>query len=262
LVGPLAFAVVYAASGILVGIWGVKLHPVALHAGAASAIFGVYGLLLASLVLGVFQRSTLTVPVKVLRGLWPGVALFVAYNMLTEGIMSTAMEAGLVIGFIGGILIVGRVIADRPPARRVLAALTATTAIVVVLAAPLSGVADVSAEVARVKETEDRTARAYDSAIDRFKDGRMKAHELAELADSIGSELQTVQAKLISLDNVPAEHLPAVMKALEYLKLRQESWQLRAEGLRGGRPRTLQQADSVEHSALSALESAVAPFIP
>ena len=70
-----------------------------------------------------------------------GVALFVAYNMLTEGMMSTAMEAGLVIGFMGGILIVGRVIADRPPARRVLAALTATTAIVVVLAAPLSGVA-------------------------------------------------------------------------------------------------------------------------
>ena len=57
LVGRLAFAVVYAASGVLAGVWSLTLHPVSVQAGAAGAIFGVYGLLLASLVLGLAQRS-------------------------------------------------------------------------------------------------------------------------------------------------------------------------------------------------------------
>ena len=139
LVGRLAFAVVYGAAGILAGVWNLTLHPVSVHAGAAGAIFGVYGLLLASLTLGLLQRSALTVPLNVLKGLWPGVALFVLYNMITEGFFSDAMKAGLLVGFNGGMLIAVRVISDKPPTRRVCAVLAATVAIVVVLAAPLRG---------------------------------------------------------------------------------------------------------------------------
>jgi membrane associated rhomboid family serine protease len=257
LVGRLAFTVVYVASGVLVGIWHLNLHPVSIHAGAAGAIFGVYGLLLASLLLGVMQRSTLTVPVNVLKGLWPGVALFVVYNMLTEGLVSDAMQAGLVVGFTGGLLIAVRVISDKPPVRRVFAVSAATVAIVVVLAAPLRGLADVSSEVARVAASEERTARSYDEAVDRFKRGRVNAQELAGIAEGILTELQSLQAELGALDNVPPEHWPMLNKASEYLALRQTSWRLRAEGLREGRTQTLQQADAAEHSAKAALASAV-----
>jgi hypothetical protein len=59
---------------------------------------------------------------------------------------------------------------------------------------------------------------------------------------------------------VPAEHQRAIAKATEYLTLRQDSWRLRAEGLRAGNTRTLQQADAAEHSALTALEGAIAPI--
>ncbi|HZM94802.1 MAG TPA: rhomboid family intramembrane serine protease [Vicinamibacterales bacterium] len=257
LVGRLAFAVVYVASGVLVGIWHLNLHPVSVHAGAAGATFGVYGLLLASLLLGVAQRSTLTVPVPVLKGLWPGATLFVAYNMLTDGMVSDAMQAGLVVGFIGGLLIAVRVISDKPPVRRVLAVSAATAAIVVVLAAPLRGLSDVSSEVARFAATEERTSRSYDQAVDRFKRGRASAQELATIADAILSELQALHAGLGSLDNVPPEHLPMLNKASEYLASRQASWRLRAEGLRAGRPQTLQQADAAEQLAKAALASAV-----
>jgi len=257
LVGRLAIAVVYVASGVLVGILELSLHPVSVHVGAAGAIFGVYGLLLATLLLGMVQRSTLTVPLNVLKGLWPGVTLFLVYNMLTEGLVSDAMQVGLVVGFVVGLLIAVRVISDKPPVRRVFAVLTATVAIVVVLAAPLRGLADVRAEVARVKTSEERTARSYDEAIDRFKRGRMNAQELAKLADTIVSEMQSLQTELASLDNVPTEHWPMLTKASEYLALRQTSWRLRAEGLRAGRPQTLQQADAAEHSALEALAGAV-----
>ena len=260
LVGRMAFSVLFIAAGVLAGIWNLAFHPVAVHAGSAGAIFGVYGVLMASLVLGMIQRSTLTVPVAVLKGFWPGVAVFVLYNTLTEGLVSEAMRVGLVVGFTGGILVAGRIIAEKPPVRRVAAVLAATVAIVVVLAAPLRGLADISDEVARVREGEERTARAYDTAVDRFKSGRITAHELAALADRIAGELQSIQAELVSLDNVPAEHWPMIARSSEYLRLRQDSWRLRAEGLRAGRTRTLQQADAAEHSALAALERAVAPM--
>lgn len=260
LVGRLAFAVVYVASGVLAGVWSLTLHPVSVQAGAAGAIFGIYGLLLAALLLGLAQRSTLTVPVKVLKGLWPGVAVFIVYNALTEGVFGEAMQAGLVAGFTGGMLLAGRVISEKPPARRVAAVLAAAVAIVVALAAPLRGFADVSGEVAKVKDGEERMARTYDTAVDRFKAGRINAQELARLADRIVGELQSLQAQLVSLDNVPAEHWPMVEKACEYLKLRQDSWRLRAQGLRAGQPRTLQEADAAEHSALAALASATAPI--
>jgi rhomboid protease GluP len=259
LVGRMAFAVLYIAAGVLAGIWNLAFHPVSVHAGSAGAIFGVYGLLMASLVLGLVQRSTLTVPVAVLEGLWPGVAVFVVYNTLTEGLASETMRVGLVVGFTGGMLVAGRIIADKPPVRRVAAVLAATVAIVVVLAAPLRGLADVSDEVARVRAGEERTARAYDTAVDRFKSGRITAHELAALADRIVGELQAVQSELVAIDNVPTEHWPMIARASEYLRLRQDSWRLRAEGLRAGRTQTLQEADAAEHSALAALERAVAP---
>jgi hypothetical protein len=157
-------------------------------------------------------------------------------------------------------LLAGRVISEKPPARRVAAVLAATVAIVVALAAPLRGFADVSGEVAKVKDREERTARTYDTAVDRFKAGRISAQELARLADSIVGELQYIQAQLVSLDNVPAEHWPMVEKACEYLKLRQDSWRLRAQGLRAGQARTLQEADVAEHTALAALAIATAPI--
>ena len=260
LVGRLAFATVYLTAGVLASVWTMTLHPVSVHAGAAGAIFGIYGLLLATLILGLAQRSTLAVPVKVLAGLWPGVVVFVVYNMLTEGVVSEAMQAGLVVGFTGGMLIAGRVISEKPPARRIAAVVAASVAIVVALAAPLRGFADVSGEVAKVKEEEERTARTYDTAVDRFKAGRINAQELARMADRIVGELQYIQAQLVSLDNVPAEHWPMVEKASQYLKLRQDRWRLRAQGLRAGQARTLQEADVAEHSALVALAMATVPI--
>ena len=259
LVGRLAFAVVYFSAGVLAGVWSIAHHAVSIHVGAAGAIFGVYGLLMASLVLGLIQRYSFTVPVAVLKGLWPGAAIFVVYNTLTEGLISDAMQVGLVTGFLGGLLVGGRLISDKPPIRRVCAVASATIAIVVVCAAPLRGLADVTDDVARVRAVEERTASSYDTAVDRFKRGRLSAPELAAFAEGIVGELQLIQAELVSLENVPPEHWPMVQKASEYLKLRQDSWRLRAEGLRAGKARTLQQADVAERSALAALDSAIPP---
>jgi hypothetical protein len=118
----------------------------------------------------------------------------------------------------------------------------------------------VTDDVARVRAVEERSARSYDAAVDRFKRGRLSAGELAAFADRIVPELQSIQSELASLGNIPPEHWPMIQKASEYLRLRQDSWRLRAEGLRAGRSRTLQEADAAERSALAALDSAIPPI--
>jgi len=258
LVGPLAFAVVYTASGLLAGLWGLSAHPVSVSAGAAGAVFGVYGLLLALLVWGLVQRSPLTIPLAALKRLWPGAVMFTLYNMVSEGIVSESMQAGLVVGFVCGMVMAVRVSVHKPPARRVCAALAATMAIVVVSAAPLRGLADVTGEVALVTEAEERTAGAYDAAVERFKVGRLTAEALAQIADHVVSEMQLLQTRLASLDHVPMEHEPMLAAASEYLRLREESWRLRAKGLRAGHMRTLQQAEGAESAALAALRRTAA----
>jgi membrane associated rhomboid family serine protease len=257
MVGRMAFALVVLAAGTLSGIWGLTVHPVTMQTGAAGAVYGVYGLLIASLVWGLIERSALAMPLRVLKGLWPGVLIFVAYDFITEGFANDTMKAGLAVGLVGGMLISGHIVANLPPIRRVCAAAAATLAIVVALAAPLRGLADVAAEVARIRDAEARTVQAYDQAVDRFKRGRLNANELAAIADQNGSELKPFATTLGSMDNVPGEHQRMVTNALEYLRLRQESWRLRADGLRTGQPATLQKADVAEHAAREALDRAV-----
>jgi hypothetical protein len=80
---------------------------------------------------------------------------------------------------------------------------------------------------------EDRTARAYQAAADLFRKRRMTADALVQLIEqTILPELQEVQARLKALTGVPPEHRPLLADAEEYVRLRSESWHLRAEGLR------------------------------
>jgi rhomboid protease GluP len=253
-IGPAAFALVYMASGLLAGVWDLSAHPVAVGAGAAGGIFGVYGLLLATLIWGWAQRSPLTIPLAALKRLWPGAVVFVAYNMATEGVLGESMQVGLVVGLTSGLILAARVSTHKPPVRRVCATMVATLGMAVIFAAPLRGIADVTGEMARVIALEKRTASAYETEVERFKKGRLTADALARVADGIASEVSATRVSVSALTGVPKEHQPLVVNASEYLRLREESWRLRVEGLRAGRLQTLQRAGIQESEALRAFE--------
>jgi hypothetical protein len=59
---------------------------------------------------------------------------------------------------------------------------------------------------------------------------------------------------LLAIRGVPAQHRPIVASADEYLRLRQDSFRLRLEGLRKSSMKTLQQAEVKEIAAREALE--------
>ena len=54
------------------------------------------------------------------------------------------------------------------------------------------------------------------------------------------------------MDGVPPAHRPLVDAADEYLRLRDDSWRLRAEGLKAHSMPALEGADSAERASLDA----------
>jgi rhomboid protease GluP len=249
LAGPTAFAFVYIAAGLIAGLRDLSAHPVAVSAGAAGAIFGVYGLLIATLVSGWIQRSPLTIPLGVLKGIWPGAVLFLVYNVVAEGFFTESMTSGLVVGLVGGGILALRIGSHKPPVPRLCATTVVAFGIVVAFAVPLRGMADVTREMARVIDLEKRTSNAYYAEVVRFRNGRKTASALADVAEGIAAEVRDTQASLAALTNVPRQHQPMLDDALEYLRLREESWRLRVEGLRAGRMPTLLRAERVESDA-------------
>lgn len=231
LVGPLAFAAVYVAAGLFGGLVSLSAYPVAVTVGASGAIFGLYGLLLASSIWGMVHPSSMTIPLRTLKRLGPAAALFVLYNLAIGGLEPAA--AGSIVGFLCGLVLAIGVGDGTPEPRRVGATMAATAVIALAAAIPLRGIADIKPEIARVIALEDRTASAYKAAADRFNKGRLTAEALVQLIDrTIVPELEAAQAHLKALDRVPQEYQPLVADTEEYLRLRRESWRLRADGLR------------------------------
>lgn len=257
IVGRGAFTVVFFASGMLGGLWQLAARPVAISSGASGAIFGVYGLLVATMVWGFAQRSPLTIPVAALRRVWPGALVFVIYCFSTEGLASEPIRAGALVGLVGGLILAARVSTAMPPLGRVCAASVAFFAIIVAVAIPLRGIADVPAALSRLVDVEEQTTARYDARIKQFRNGRITADELAATAAVIGEELRQVRTAIAALRNIPAEQVPLLVAASRFLQLREESWRLRVEALRQGRMQTLQKASVREFEAKRAFETVI-----
>lgn len=100
-----------------------------------------------------------------------------------------------------------------------------------------------------------RTAAAYDAAVVRFRKGRLTTRELAQIIDqTIVPDMQLAAQRVSALSHVPAEDASLATDAQEDVRLRQESWRVRAEGLRKGNMPILREADKAEQASLQAFE--------
>jgi membrane associated rhomboid family serine protease len=295
LVGHTTFAAVYVAAGVLASLVSLSDYPMAVSAGASGAIFGLYGLLLASsawtaihrapgepvepppIALGTFgfrelpqvepvetrdagEPDRLLTPTVIMtlaaaKRLAPVAVIFLLYNVVSGGLGGGAELAGFAAGFICGVVLTSGVSASTPPVPRVAITMAVTVAVAVASAVPLRGVTDVRPEISRVLAVEESTASAYQGAVKQFKLGTLTAEALALMIErKITPELHTMQARLKTLGRVPPEHQPLLASAEEYLRLRDESWRLRAAALHKSNLPALRKADTAERASLDALE--------
>jgi rhomboid protease GluP len=233
LVGSLTFASAYFAAGLMSSLVSVSVDPLGLSVGASGAIMGIYGLLLVVSVRDIVHASETRMPLVLAKWLSPLFALFLLYAAASGSIPFAGELAGFAVGVAGGIAVTYGVTEPKPHVRRIAMATGGAVVIAAVYAVPLAGIDDVRPEITMVATTEDRTARLYETEVARFRKGRTSATALVQTIDStIIPELRLADARLKELDKVPDEQQPMVDRAVTFLKLREESWRLRADGLR------------------------------
>jgi membrane associated rhomboid family serine protease len=204
---------------------------------------------------GATAGSGIAITLTAARELVPVAALFLLYNLASASLGAGAELGGFAAGFICGVVLTSAVSVRTPPVPRVAVAMAATVAVAIVSAVPLRGMADVRPEITRVLDIETRTSGAYQSAMAQYRLGTVSADGLAQVIEkTITPELQAMQSRLKTLGRVPPEHLPLLSGAEEYLRLRDESWRLRAAALHKSSMQALRKADSVERASLEALE--------
>ena len=254
IVGPIAFAAVYLTAGLFSSLFMLSAFPVSVSAGAAGAVAGVYAFMGAVLLWGVSQKPRLVLPLITIKLLAVCGGLFVAYSWVTGA--AAVVFVGFVSGLIAGLTVSRGVNTSPTPAIRIAATVATMLCVAVVTAVPLRGITDARRTIETIVETETRTAQAFKVALQDFTDGRMNDKALAVVIDRvIVPELDYVSGRLAELDRnmVPKDQLPMVAAAEEYLKLRTESWTLRANALRGGKMSILWIADKKEALSLEAL---------
>jgi rhomboid protease GluP len=257
LVGHAAFAMVYVAAGVFGSLVSVFASPLGVSVGASGAIFGLYGLLIASMIWGRIRRSAMTIPLQALKPMGPAAAVFVLYRVVSSP-RDGAELAGLVAGFACSVILAKGVSERKPGGLRIAATVAVTLAIAIITAAPLRAMTDARPEIARVVAFEERTTGAYQLKVDQFKLGAIGAKALALLIDgTIRPELEALRSRVQGLERVPAVQQPLLASAGEYLRLRSESWRLRSEGLRQSSQRTLRKADEAEHASMRAYQEIV-----
>jgi membrane associated rhomboid family serine protease len=191
---------------------------------------------------------------KSLAPLGPSMGVFLLYAA-ASGRIDTAAMSGLVAGFACGLVMTRKASEAKPPVLQTGAAIAVALVVTVGSAAMLNGVADVRPEIAKVLALEDRTAVAYEKAVEQFKNGAMSSQALAKMiSQTIVPELRAAQARLKDVRGVPEEHQPLVANAEEYFRLRDESWRLRAEALKKSNMNALRAADRSERASLEALQ--------
>ena len=251
LVGSVAFATVFLAAGVLAGLVGLSTSAVAVSVGASGAIFGVYGLLSASIIWGAMANPHTPIPVTTVNRVIAPAVVFVLYNLANDSVGIPGEVAGFFTGFLGGIVLARGVIHYKPPARRSAVAGVAALVLALAFAVPLRGTGDVRGDIERVVALETGTAGAYDEAVDRFRQGRVTAASLArQIDETIVPELQKARAHLEGIERVPKEQQPLIAAAREYLTLREKAWRLRADALHKASLPALREADRMERASL------------
>jgi membrane associated rhomboid family serine protease len=259
LLGRLAFTIIYVATGAAAGIISLALFPDGVNIGASGSVLGLYGVLVVTSTWSLIYPSVVSIPLVVAKRLAPVAAVFVVYHWITSDFGNAAYIAAFAVGLIGGILVARDVNYNTPPIRPLATAMGVGLAIVtvfsvVVMYRPVSPITDVRPEIQRVIAVEHRTAGLYNDAIATFRKGRIDREALVDLIqETIMPELHTLSARLNALHGVRPEDRPLVATVEEFLKLRDESWRLRAAALLNGDIIGLRKADSKEQASLEAL---------
>jgi rhomboid protease GluP len=223
--GPAGFATIYMVSGLAAAL-ATSLRASAVSAGASGAIFGVFGAFGAYLLLhrGRLDRHQVTQQSR-------GLMIFLAYNIwfgfTAESIDMVAHIGGLIAGFIIGLALEAGTDEGHTSGRR--SFLVAVVGLALVAGGAFLAPSPTNA-FAQFGTSEQKVLDRWNGLITEAKAGKITD---AALADVIDSELLPAWRDLgaaYAKDGEGKLH----RLTLDYIRARQEGWEIVARGLRAG----------------------------
>lgn len=256
LAGRMTFAAVYVAGAAVGGAVRLWVAPATtITAGAAPAVCGLFGLLLASLVYGYARAPRLPVSPLAAKRIAAGAVVFLVLAQMANNADAASNFAGLAVGVIAGLVCCGDIVNRKPRMLQSLAVPTAVAALAFAATLPLRGTIDARPMLASIAEVETRTAADYAKAVDAYTHGRLNAKALAQLIErTILPALAADRTRVEALRGVPREQAGLVADARQYFELREVSWRRRISALRGSNMKLLREADGTERAALDAFD--------
>ncbi|MBN9119933.1 MAG: rhomboid family intramembrane serine protease [Planctomycetes bacterium] len=240
MLGNTGFLLLYLISGLGGSLASLLWHPDLVSAGASGAIFGIYGGLL-----GVLQKQYASIPTAALAGLKHSGVTFLVLNLILglsqPNIDMAAHVGGFITGFFCGLLL------SRPftpegaagrPAQNILTAGLGAAAIVsgamLVSAVRPSG-AEAARELERFEATERRALDTYNAAVAKADRGEITDAALAAVVErDVLPEWRATRERLAAQTGTPDDLGKRVAALVEYMRLRQEGWELFVQSVRQG----------------------------
>lgn len=246
-VGNVGYALLYIVSGLAGSMASLWWNPVAISAGASGAVFGVAGATLGMLLL---RRDT--VPPDVMQMLRKNMTNFVVLNVVLGFAVPRVDMAAHLGGLIGGFLL-GLVLSQpfRPEMVERRKTRNLIAAILSVIALPLASLAlpeappDFQAVMQRFLDVEENVIATHNRLVEELNSETIDPSQFADEIDSKILPQWTASRKevdeLLASPFAEGEGLERIAK---YIQLREDSWRLRAEGIRENDWAKLDQADT------------------
>ncbi len=241
MIGKLKFITAYLATGILASLASLWWHSEGVNsAGASGAIFGMYGLFLALLL-------TKLIPDVIRKGLLPGIAVFVIYNLvygMKGGIDNAAHIGGLVSGFVIG-FVYSVAIRQEKQERKAVWAVPAVAVITIAAAVFFlqnnqAPAAERDAAILEIKGASYKDSEKFIDRLNEFRGLEKKAvaifdnremtdeefkKQIQETAMPLWEQAETMLTKTKNYD-IPEEMHTRAAKLIEYIGLRKEELNL------------------------------------
>lgn len=254
LLGRVGFLTLYVLSGLFSSLLSLAWHPAVVSAGASGAIFGVYGGLLAFLV-----RHRDMQHHGFLTALRSNTLAFLGYNlvfgMLQQGIDMAAHVGGLLAGFGCGLLLTSTRPLRSRARQQSRSGLIGVLGLLLLwyLTGFLPRAEDIEGRLQQFATLENATLTEFQRLMLALQQGQTTEAEVRRVLEQDllppWREQGQVFQRLSTSAQLSNRQRQLARTLMQYIRTRQEGWELLHDGLRTQNARLLQQAQDKQRQA-------------
>jgi rhomboid protease GluP len=253
MVGNIGYLLLYLIAGLCSSLASLLWHPLLVSAGASGAVFGVYGAIVALL-----MRQGGSIPRRALQQVRNGSIVLIGINLFygftQPNIDFAAHLGGLVTGFVLGLVLRQPVthasVAWRPLRNLVALGLGSVLVAGGVLAVTVRNpdLGEKQAALENFDTVEKKCLAAYNAAVNKVNERKITDTDFANVIEQdVLPDWRSARERLSKAHDLPAD-------LTDYVRLRQEAWELMAQALRKHDGALRQQAEEKNKQAEASLK--------